>query len=423
MDRKPSSCPYLYAWNGGAFAFVTDFLGGGEMGYWTGPGSFNRPDPEEYVRLTDAQLVPRGGRYELRATNELEEVLFLDGLALEVVDHPEDVEVHPNEGMVGAPPPHRLLAVRGARPPARAVDDHGHDVLDRIARLDRAYPDDFRLHRIRGYAEEHGLVLDLADAGDVLLLTGWTDYAFSSDNVAAHQEGLAMRPPELFVRDGNGQWRKAADVGIPVGRPQTVAVDLSGKWPSPSREVRIATNMRIYWDQVRVGFAAEAPLRRVRLRPAAAELRERGFSVPVSPDGREPYGYEYARVSRDSPWKLVPGRYTRTGDVLELLTEADDLFVVSRPGDEIALAFEAPPPAPGRRTFLLHAHGFSKEMDINSATPDSLGPPPFRAMTHYPYAAPEAYPLTPGRLAVYERTLTRVVSRAVPRLELAYLER
>ena len=39
LDRKPSSCPYLYTWNGSRFEFVTDFMGGGEMGDWVGPGS------------------------------------------------------------------------------------------------------------------------------------------------------------------------------------------------------------------------------------------------------------------------------------------------------------------------------------------------------------------------------------------------
>ena len=60
---------------------------------------------------------------------------------------------------------------------------------------------------------------------------------------------------------------------------------------------------------------------------------------------------------------------------------ADD----SRCGDEIALSFEASalPPLPGgwRRTFLLYADGFSKEMDVNSASPDVLEPLPFHGMT------------------------------------------
>ena len=49
LDRKPSSCPYLYTWNGERFEFITDFLGGGEMGYWLAPGARNTPDPDEYV--------------------------------------------------------------------------------------------------------------------------------------------------------------------------------------------------------------------------------------------------------------------------------------------------------------------------------------------------------------------------------------
>jgi tetratricopeptide (TPR) repeat protein len=32
LDRKPSSCPFLYTWNGREFEFVTDFMGGGEIG-------------------------------------------------------------------------------------------------------------------------------------------------------------------------------------------------------------------------------------------------------------------------------------------------------------------------------------------------------------------------------------------------------
>ncbi|HEY0083826.1 MAG TPA: FG-GAP-like repeat-containing protein, partial [Pyrinomonadaceae bacterium] len=72
LDRKPSSCPYLFAWNGEQFEFVTDFMGGGELGYWVAPGVRAAPDPDEYVRISGDQLKPRDGRYELRVTNELE---------------------------------------------------------------------------------------------------------------------------------------------------------------------------------------------------------------------------------------------------------------------------------------------------------------------------------------------------------------
>jgi hypothetical protein len=63
LDRKPSSCPFLYAWDGHRFVFVTDFMGAGEMGYWHAPGLWNTPDPDEYVRIREDQLKVQGGRY------------------------------------------------------------------------------------------------------------------------------------------------------------------------------------------------------------------------------------------------------------------------------------------------------------------------------------------------------------------------
>ena len=161
LDRKPSSCPFLFTWNGERFEFITDFMGGGEMGYWEAPGRRNRPDPLEYVRITGDQLTPRDGRLELRVTNELEEALFADRLQLLAVAHPRDVTVYPNEGMAEPAKPFRLFAVTGERVP-RAIDDHGHDVTDRIAQVDRRYPDDFEGDRFRGYALPHALTLDLS---------------------------------------------------------------------------------------------------------------------------------------------------------------------------------------------------------------------------------------------------------------------
>ncbi len=119
LDRKPSSCPYLYTWNGERFEFITDFLGGGEMGYWLAPGLRNTPDPDEYVRIDGARLRPRDGRYELRITNELEESLFLDRAELVAIAHPANVDVHPNEGLVPDSAAVRHLLGAGPASPAR----------------------------------------------------------------------------------------------------------------------------------------------------------------------------------------------------------------------------------------------------------------------------------------------------------------
>jgi tetratricopeptide (TPR) repeat protein len=425
LDRKPSSCPYLFTWNGERFEFVTDFLGGGEMGYLHSPGVFNVPDPVEYVRIRADQLKPRDDRFEIRVTNELEEALFVDRLQLLAVAHPTGIDVFPNEGMTDPPKPFKLHGVRHARVPARATDGQGRDVTDRIARLDRRYPDDFALASIRGYAAAHALTLDLGTVSGpaVLLLTGWTDYAFSSDNVAAHQAGLVLVPPSLEVRDVRGAWRKAAvDVGIPVGRPQTIAVDLSGHLRPGEHELRLSTSMRIYWDQILVGSAFSTDgIESDRIDPASATLRSRGFSAPVRPGGRGHESYDYDLVSPESPWKVMAGRYTREGDVRELLLAVDDMFVVSKPGDEVAVGFDAaalgPLPDGWTRTFLLLAVGYSKEMDINSASPDTVEPLPFRRMSRYPYVAPEQYPDTPEHRRYLETYNTRTVVKPVPSIQ------
>jgi Tfp pilus assembly protein PilF len=429
LDRKPSSCPFLYTWNGEGFEFITDFMGGGEMGSWEGPGLRNIPDPDEYVRIRGDQLKARNGIFEIRVTNELEEVLYVDRLQLVAIAHPGDTEVFPNEGLKDPPrPPFKLYTTRGAHPPVSAIDDHGNDVLPALTRLDRKFVDGFGLDRIRGFAEPHTLTLDLGPSSGkrtLLLMTGWTDYAFSSDCVAASQHGLKMETPSVQVKDSNGAWKTViADMGFPVGRPQTIAVDLSGKFLSSSREVRIVTNMRIYWDQVLVDNSDEnAPVQMTRLDPVSADLHWRGYSAQVTPDGREPYAYDYSRVSPVAPWKHMAGRYTREGDVRELLLRSDDMFVISKPGDEIALQFDASrlgtlPPG-WKRTFLLYADGFSKEMDINSGSPDAVAPLPFHRMKQYPYGPDESYPVTPDRRRYIEQYNTRIVKDVIPSIDLA----
>ena len=428
LDRKPSSCPFLFTWNGSKFEFLTDFLGGGEMGYWEGPGLRNTPDPDEYVRIPGDKLQPREGRLELRVTNELEEALFLDRAQLMAVAHPRGTEVYPNEGLRSKTDPFRLFTSRDIRPLAAAVDEHGHDVLDRLRSVDRTFPDDFHMESIRGYAAEHTLTLTLPPAGAsgrrLLLMTGWTDYAFSGDNVAAHQRGLKMGPPMLQVPDGPGRWRTVmTEIGFPVGRPQTVPVDLTAVISLDTTVVRVVTTMRVYWDQIVVATTDETVKPAMaRLDPMSADLRWRGFSAEVTPDGKEPFVYDYGRVSADSPWKVLPGRYTRLGDVRDLLHKTDDFFVVARPGDEIALSFDATtlPPLPDgwTRTFLLYGSGYSKEMDLNSSSPDVLAPLPFAGMKSYPYAPADGPRESAARRRYIERYLTRIVARPLPPIEL-----
>ena len=435
LDRKPSSCPYLYTWNGEKFEFITDFLGGGEMAYSHGDGQTNTPDPDEFVRITSDQLKPKNGKYELRVTNELEEVLYLDRFELVAVDHTENLEVYPNEGL-GIPTAGKsiLYTTRNEHAPLKAFDGKGRDVLKSVRAMDRNFYDSFESEKIRGYAKPHELVLTLDDrrgynGKTLLLLSGWTDYAFSSDNVAAVQQGLSLFPPKLQVKNKQGKWQTVIEsIGISIGRPQTVVVDLTGKFLSESREVRILTNMKTLWDKIAVDTSAgeSKNLRVSKLNPQFADLRERGFSLEIKPDGKEPILVDYQTVLNDGRWKYFSGNFTKLGDVLPLLSKADDVFLISKTGDEIALSFdenELPPLEKGmKRTFLLYSVGYSKEMDINSASPDAVQPLPFRTMKKYPYEADERFPMTEEKRKIYDEYTTRSVKGVFPRLETALIK-
>jgi hypothetical protein len=213
------------------------------------------------------------------------------------------------------------------------------------------------------------------------------------------------------------------EIGLPVGRPQTVVVDVTPHTKSGAREFRIVTTLRVYWDQILVDTSAASQTSMTRLDVASAVLRWRGFSAEIRPDGREPASYDYDRVAPHAPWKLMPGRYTREGDVRPLVAATDDQFVVAAPGDEIALSFDAgklsPLPDNWTRTFLLFADGFSKEMNLHSASPDVLEPLPFHAMGAYPYGPSEKYPDTPAHQRYRAEYNTRIIGRTIPPLERA----
>jgi tetratricopeptide (TPR) repeat protein len=424
LDRKPSSCPYLYAWNGERFEFVTDFLGGGEMGNWKEAGAYHYPDSDEFVRITSEQLKPKNRKYEIRVTNELEEVLFLDHLKLVAVEHDADREVYPNEGL-GIPTGGKriLYTTRNARAPVSAVDTDGKSVLANIKNLDRAFYDSFKSENIRGYAETHNLTLTLDDKKNydgrtLLLLTGWTDYAFSSDNLAASQSNRSLTMPKLQVKDKQGEWQTVvSSIGISVGRPQTLVVDLTGKFLSDSREVRIVTNFKTYWDKIAVDTSEQTDVKTIEIKPTQADLRERGFSEEIK--FGEMIAANYDVVLNDGRWKYFSGNFTRLGAVNPLLEAADDVFVISKTGDELVLSFDALPELPANRkyTFLLFADGYSKEMDINSGSPDAVLPLPFKAMKKYPYSADERFPMTEEKQRIYDEYTTRTVKGFLPRIE------
>lgn len=155
-----------------------------------------------------------------------------------------------------------------------------------------------------------------------------------------------------------------------------------------------------------------------RLDPARADLRFRGVSAPLRSAPNAPHRFDYAEVSTAPRWLPLPGRYTRYGDVRELLAAADDRSVIMASGDEIALEFDASalpaPPAGWVRTVFLESHGWDKDADRNTWEAGGVEPLPFRAMSGYPYGPGESFPDTEAMRRYRAEWLTRVVEPERP---------
>jgi hypothetical protein len=428
-QRLSGSCPMIFTWNGREFQFITDVLGVAPLGASAGDGTYFPVDHDEYIQIPGEALVPvspahegpahttedfRGAAlyglpsYEIRITEELREVAYLDQIRLIAVDHPSPVDIFTNDKFKAPPfPEFRLFGVkRDARiHPIAARDSQGRDVRPALLAKDRTYPDGFK-RDYAGVAELHTLDLDFGKAAPgnraVLILSGWVDWADGSTFLGAAQEdprGLIF--PSIQVKDAAGQWQTVVnDMGIPAGKPKTIAVDLTGKFLSTSREIRIVTNLCLYWDEI---FLAETPgapeVVMTTLDAGTAELGYRGFSTPtIHPERKQPESFDYQRPMPLSMWNQTPGLYTKFGDVRELTTEIDDRMVVMGSGDELRLLFPAsslPALKSGwRRDFLLFVDGWAKDGDANTAFSRSVEPLPFHGMSAYPYQASEHYPNT-----------------------------
>ncbi len=401
-QRLSGSCPMIFTWNGSRFEFLTDVLGVAPLGATSGDGTYFAVDHDEYVSIPGEALREREGHYEIRLTEELAEVTYLDQLKLMAVDHPADVEIYSNDKWKAPPyPEFRLFAAKRRIYPIAARDGRGVDVRAKLMARDRAYADTF--HRtMLNTAETHALELDFGDApaeGTFLVLNGWVDWADGSTFRRQSQiPGRALTAPYLQVRDGKGEWRTVIeDMGIPSGKVKTIAVDLSGKFLSASRQVRIVTNMVVYWDEAFLGVSEDAPAPRLHtLKRAEAGLRFHGFSKPaIHPERRQPESFDYEITSGVSNWNPTPGMYTRYGDVNALLEEADDRMVIFGSGDEVWVRFAAQAPElPNgwKRDFLLLVDGWAKDADANTAYSQTVEPLPFHGMKSYPYGPSERFP-------------------------------
>jgi tetratricopeptide (TPR) repeat protein len=436
------SCPFLYTWNGKHYEFVSDVLGTTPLGLPMTESMYVPPNHDELVRVTGAQLAPVDGEYRMQFTEELRETTYLDRAQLWVVDHPADVELHPEERFsIPFPPRQKIHAMRKIVPLVKAVDQKGRDWTAALAKDDgvHAVPFDPMDSRYLGLVTGHVLDLTLPDAVKTakrvrLLMTGWLHWTDASVNVLADRNhSIAFVPPLFSVPDGKGGWTVAnhgEPVGFPAGKTKTMVLDVSEMLNRADPRLRIYSTIRLYWDSIRVAIDEsddDPPTTVTKLEPKSAKLWHRGFSAPLEEkslgDARaseQPTRFDWDHVETTPRWNQHRGMLTRFGEVKPLLASIDDQFVILSAGDAIDLRFDASqvaPPKPGMsRTFLLFLDGWAKDADPNTQFSQTVEPLPFHAMSAYPYAANERYPDDDAHRDYLLEWNTRPALRLIPDL-------
>ncbi|HEX8203979.1 MAG TPA: CRTAC1 family protein, partial [Isosphaeraceae bacterium] len=388
-QRLKGSCPFVYAFDGTAVRFVTDFLWRSPLGLRiNAQDTAGVAQTEDWVKIRGDQLVPRDGHYDVRITAELWETHYFDHVALLVADHSEGTELFVDERFARQPPPLALHATGPLRPVAYAWDDAGLDVTEVVRARDGRHLDTCGRGQFQGVTRDHWVEVELPEDAPrdrplVLVAQGWIHPTDSSINVALGQgrhdppRGLALEVPTPA-----GDWVVARpDLGFPAGKDKTILVDLSGVFrPGAPRRLRLRTNLEIFWDALAVAAAADdTPVRTRRIAPASADLRPRGYSRMTQEDPGSPERPRYDTIVGTSQrWPDLIGYYTRFGDVRELLSGVDDRYVIANAGDELALRFPAPPPPPPGwvRDFVLIGDGWNKDGDYNTAFSQTVLPLP-----------------------------------------------
>ncbi|MGI9430070.1 MAG: FG-GAP-like repeat-containing protein, partial [Bythopirellula sp.] len=390
-QRQAGSCPLVFVWDGQRFAFVADVLGAGGIGFNLGRSDYYEPRSKENLHLPAGLLQPKDGKYLIKLGEPMEEICYFDAVRLVAYDIPSDWQMTLDErfGAAEPLPTGRPLFYRKQLVLTRATNDRDQNITTTVSSVDKvAAPLDRRDHRFIGLADPRSITLEFDRPIDslqspVLVFDGWVEYAYSQTAFAAWQANEQYFEPTIEARGEDGKWQVVCErFGYMAGTPRQSSMPLdTDRLPRGARELRISTNMQIYWDRLAIVDAGSVPeFKRQELALVTALVDDVGFSTRKLHDQRyTTYNYDDRPPMADA--RHPAGFYTRLGDARKLVEATDDALAIIGPGEALHLEFNPPakdPPAGWTRHFVLESDGWCKDADLFTKDAGTVEPLPMR---------------------------------------------
>jgi hypothetical protein len=418
-----ASCPSLYIWNGTGYSYVTDVSNSGWLGYigyMNADGSivFKDGNPWDYVKLDKNALATKNGNFEMTLSQQWDELYYLDSAQLLVVDHPIGTDVYMSmtsylsDGSTG-----KVYTVTNGNllSPVSAANEKGQSVLSQLSTQDGVFTPG-----INGYDSLwnditlNQLTLDLGNLTGApqlkLVITGMVDWGLAEpyyDWIDSFKEAAAKNlvsngteitpAPYIEVKAANGSWvRVQKDIPLPADyRARTYTVDLTGIFPNDAADFQIRFNnyWNVTYDYIGIDITQPQAITTQTIKPTTATFEQLWNTLSNS-----------------------SGAFTRYGDVLTLLQDADDMYVVGRQGDQVNMQFSTgnlTDTADGmeRDYFFVVACWFKDPPGAWGYGFDfTVEPMPFIAMSGFPYPSGESYPYDAAHLAYIQQYNTRVIT-------------
>jgi hypothetical protein len=404
-NNFPNSSPLVYTWDGKKYTYTVD-VGGFLPKELTGI---------DIAHIDSNKLAPKNGKYSMKITEEYNEVVYYDELALMTFDHqPGYSVVAPlTRGNTGVDDM-RTISDTPTHPLVSCVDDRGADCAHNL----RAYDDKWSYTNENGTFNKQNLkkywILDFGDLSQAtnsiqLVMRGARNYEAS-----AKYPGNSAR--SVQVKDSNGNWveiynRNQLDSD---GSPRLRMLDLTGKFLTHNYQVKVAFDT-FNANYFAIDTSEQVPFTAHTYHPESVELGFYGFSAI---DRTHFMDHDYSKVTPvpETPFKHQYGKFTKYGDVTALLSAGDDQPVVMRYGDQMSVEFPYEEIAPGMvRSFMLYNDALYKHATYegSGALSQSSDYLPYRGMTKYSLDM-TPYPMTESNVNYINTWNTRVIPGPFP---------